>query len=70
VNAEQAPVVAVASGKGGVGKTTVAVNVALALGEPVMITRAVPQQVAAYQRVAAVVRGALLGGTGAGETTA
>jgi ATP-binding protein involved in chromosome partitioning len=32
VNAEQAPVVAVASGKGGVGKTTVAVNVALALG--------------------------------------
>jgi ATP-binding protein involved in chromosome partitioning len=32
VNMDQVPVVAVASGKGGVGKTTVAVNVALALG--------------------------------------
>jgi ATP-binding protein involved in chromosome partitioning len=31
VHADQVPVVAVASGKGGVGKTTVAVNVALAL---------------------------------------
>ena len=31
VSADQVPVVAVASGKGGVGKTTVAVNVALAL---------------------------------------
>jgi ATP-binding protein involved in chromosome partitioning len=31
VNADQVPVVAVASGKGGVGKTTAAVNVALAL---------------------------------------
>src|SRR5215469_5609456 len=30
-NADQVPVVAVASGKGGVGKTTAAVNVALAL---------------------------------------
>jgi ATP-binding protein involved in chromosome partitioning len=32
VNTDQVPVVAVASGKGGVGKTTAAVNVALALG--------------------------------------
>jgi ATP-binding protein involved in chromosome partitioning len=31
VNPAKAPVVAVASGKGGVGKTTVAVNTALAL---------------------------------------
>jgi ATP-binding protein involved in chromosome partitioning len=31
VPADQVPVVAVASGKGGVGKTAVAVNVALAL---------------------------------------
>jgi MinD-like ATPase involved in chromosome partitioning or flagellar assembly len=31
VSADQVPVVAVAGGKGGVGKTTVAVNVALAL---------------------------------------
>jgi MinD superfamily P-loop ATPase len=46
------PVVAVASGKGGVGKTT-------AGGQPVMVSRAVPQQVAAYEQVAAEVRDAL-----------
>lgn len=68
--AQQVPVIAVASGKGGVGKTTVAVNVAIALsaqgqrtglvdadeGRPVMVTGAVPEQVAAYQLTAEELR--------------
>jgi hypothetical protein len=40
---EHVPVIAVASGKGGVG-------------QPVMVTGAVPEQVAAYQLVAEQVR--------------
>jgi Mrp family chromosome partitioning ATPase len=56
-SSERVPVIAVASGKGGVGKTTVAVNLALALAAQGLRAGLVD----AYQLVAEQVRKRLTG---------